>query len=83
MVMPERLPTPLPAAPEVPASTASAARIVAAPKVASAEFTAVSKRRSFTAQYKLQMLAETDRAVYPQPAAKCQVALNLGSGTDQ
>ena len=53
---------PLPAAPEVPASTASAARIVAAPKVASAEFTAVSKRRSFTAKYQLQMLAETDRA---------------------
>ena len=62
MVMPERLPTPLPAAPEGPASTASAARVVAAAKVVSAEFTAVPKRRSFTAQYKLQMLAETDRA---------------------
>ena len=62
MVMPERLPTPLPAAPEFSASTTSAGRVVAAPKVASAEFTAVSKRRSFTAKYKLQILAETDRA---------------------
>lgn len=33
MVMPERLPTPLPVAPELPASTASPARVVAAPKV--------------------------------------------------
>jgi hypothetical protein len=63
MVMPERLPAPLPVAPEVPGSTVSAARVVAVPKVASAEFTAVSKRRSFTAKYKLQILAETDRAV--------------------
>ena len=31
--------------------------------VASAEFTAGPKRRSFTAKYKLQILAETDRAV--------------------
>ena len=59
MVMPERLPTPLPAAPEGPAS---AARIVPSPKMASVEFTSVSKRRSFTAKYKLQILAETDRA---------------------
>jgi hypothetical protein len=36
---------------------------VATPKVASAEFTAVPKRRSFTAKDKLQILAETDRAV--------------------
>ena len=63
MVMPERLPTPLPAAPEGPATTAPAARVVAAPKVASAEFTAVPKRRSFSAKYKLQILAEADRAV--------------------
>ena len=63
MVMPERLSAPLPVAPEVPGSTVSAARVVGAPKVASAEFTAVSKRRSFTAKYKLQILAETDRAV--------------------
>ena len=62
MVMPERLPTPLPSLPEVSASTASAARVVAAPLAASAEFTAVPKRRSFTAKYKLQILAETDRA---------------------
>lgn len=62
MVMPERLPTPLPAAPEGAASRAAAARVVASPKVASAEFTAVPKRRSFTAKYKLQILAETDRA---------------------
>ena len=62
MVMPERLPTPLPAAPEGHASTASAARVVAAAKVVSAEFTAVPKRRSFPAKYKLQILAETDRA---------------------
>ena len=63
MVMPERLPTPLPTSPEVSASTASAARVVLAPVVASAEFTAVPKRRSFSAKYKLQILAETDRAV--------------------
>ena len=63
MVMPERLPTPLPAAPEGPATTAPAARVVAATKVASAEFTAVPKRRNFSAKYKLQILAETDRAV--------------------
>jgi len=62
MVMPERLPTPLPFAPEVSGSTVPAARVVVAPKVASAEFTAISKRRSFTAKYKLQILAETDRA---------------------
>ena len=49
MVIPERLPTPLPAALEVAV-------------VASAEFTTVPKRRSFTAKYKLQILAETDRA---------------------
>ena len=63
MVMAERLPTALPATPEGPASTASAAHVVAAAKVASVEFTAVSKRRSFTAKYKLQILAETDGAV--------------------
>lgn len=62
MVMPERLPTALSAAPEGPATTASAARVVAAAKVASAEFTAVPKRRNFSAKYKLQILAETDRA---------------------
>ena len=63
MVMPKRLPTPLPAAPEGVALPAPAARVVAAAKVASAEFTAVPKRRSFSAKYKLQILAETDRAV--------------------
>jgi transposase len=63
MVMPERLPTALSAAPEVPATTASAARAVAAAKVASAESTAVPKRRNFSARCKLQILAETDRAV--------------------
>jgi len=35
-----------------------------APVVASAEFTAGPKRRSFMAKYKLQILSETDRAVY-------------------
>ena len=55
MVMPERLPTPLSSSPEVPASKASGARFVAA----TAEFTARPKRRSFTAKYKLQILAET------------------------
>ena len=63
MVMPERLPTALSAAPEVPATTASAARAVAAAKVASAASTAVPKRRNFSARCKLQILAETDRAV--------------------
>ena len=62
MVMPERLPRPLPASPEVSASMASAGRVVAAPLAASSEFTALPKRRSFTAKYKLQILAETDRA---------------------
>ena len=58
MVMPERLPTPLSSSPEVPASTSSGARFVAA----TAEFTAGPKRRSFTAKYKLRILDETDRA---------------------
>ena len=62
MAMPERLPTPLPASPEVAVSTVPAARVVGAHVVASAEFTAVPKRRSFTAKYKLQVLAETERA---------------------
>ena len=62
MVMPERLPTPLPAPPEVAASTASAAWVVAVPLAASSAFTALPKRRSFTAHYKLRILAETDRA---------------------
>ena len=70
MVMPERLPSSLPSSPEGPASTASAGRVVAAPVVASAEFTAGARRRSFTAgarrrsftaKYKLQILSETDR----------------------
>ena len=63
MVMPERLPMPLPSALEGVALPAPAARVVAAAKVASAEFTAVPKRRNFSAKYKLQILAETDRAV--------------------
>ena len=62
MVMPEGLPMPLPATHEGPASTTPAARVVAPPKVASAEFTAVPKRRNFSAKYKLQILAETDGA---------------------
>ncbi len=62
MVLSERLPTPLPAAPEGLASRAPAAGVVAAAKVAWAEFTAVPKRRSFSAKYKLRILAETDRA---------------------
>ena len=63
MVMPERLPGSLPSSPEGPASTASAGRVVAAPVVSSAEFTAGPKRGSFTAKYRLQILSETDRAV--------------------
>ena len=62
MVIPERLPTPLASSPEVSASMASAARVVAALVVASAEFTDAPKRRSFTAKYKLRILDETDRA---------------------
>ena len=61
MVMPERLPTTLPVSSEVSASTSAGARIVAAPVVAAAEFTAGPKRRSFTAKYKLRILEETDR----------------------
>ena len=41
----------------------SVERVVEAPVVALAEFTAGPKRRSFTAKYKLQILSETDRAV--------------------
>jgi len=63
MVMSERLPSSLPSSPESPAIPSSAGRVVAAPVVASAEFTAGPKRRSFTAKYKLQILSETDRAV--------------------
>ena len=63
MVVPERLPSSLSSSPEGPATPSSAGRVVAAPVVASAEFTAGPKRRSFTAQYKLQILSETDRAV--------------------
>jgi len=60
--MPERLPTSLPSSPADSATPSSAGRVVAAPVVASAEFTAGPKRRSFTAKYKLQILSETDRA---------------------
>ena len=60
MVMPDHLASVLPSSPESPAS--AAARVVAAPVVASAEFTDAPKRRIFTAKYKLQILAETDRA---------------------
>ena len=63
MVMPERLPTSLPSSLADTATSSSAGRVVAAPLVASAEFTAGPKRRSFTAKYKLQVLSETDRAV--------------------
>ena len=64
MVMPERLLSSLPASPEGPAPAGRVvAAPVAAPVVASAEFTAGPKRRSFTAQYKLQILSETDRAM--------------------
>lgn len=62
MVMPECLPTPLPAAADGVALPLPAARVVVAAKVASAEFTDAPKRRSFTAKYKLRILAETDRA---------------------
>ena len=60
MFMPDHLASVLPSSPESPAS--AAARVVAAPVVASAEFTDAPKRRIFTAKYKLQILAETDRA---------------------
>ena len=62
MVMPERLASVLPASPEGPASAAAAARVVAAPVVPLAEFTDAPKRRSFTAENKLLILDETDRA---------------------
>jgi len=51
MVMPERLPTLLPFSPEGPATPSSVGRVVAVPVVASADFTAGLKRRSFTARY--------------------------------
>jgi hypothetical protein len=51
MAMPERLATPLPAAPEGVALPAPAARVVVAAKVAAVEFTAVPKRRNFSAKY--------------------------------
>ena len=62
MVMPESLPSLLPLSPEIPASTAASARVVAVPVVSGAEFTEAPKRRSFTAKYKLRILDETDRA---------------------
>ena len=62
MVVPERLPMPLACSSDVSASTASAAWVVAVPLAASSAFTALPKWRSFTAQYKLRILAETDRA---------------------
>ena len=65
MVMPEPLPSSLPSSPGGHASTASVGRGVAAPVaasvVASGEFTAGAKRRSFTAKYRLQILSETGR----------------------
>ena len=63
MVMPERLPPALPASPEIPASPAVAARVVAAPVAATAEFSDAATRRNFTAKYQLQILDETDRRV--------------------
>jgi transposase len=62
MVMPERLPAALLSSPEVPGPATSGSRVVAAPVVATAEFTDAPKRRSFTAKYKLRILDETDRA---------------------
>ena len=62
MVMPERLPAALLSSPQVPGPATSGSRVVAAPVVATAEFTDAPKRRSFTAKYKLRILAETDRA---------------------
>ena len=53
---------PLASAPEVPALVVSVAPCMATPRVASSEFTAVPKRRSFTAKSKLRILAQTDRA---------------------
>ena len=61
MVMPDRLASVLPSSPESPASSA-AARVVAAPVVATAKFTDAPKWRCFTAKCKLQISAETDRA---------------------
>ncbi len=58
MVMPERLASVAPSSPE--SSASAAARVVAAPVVAAAEFTDAPKRRSFTAKYKLRILAETE-----------------------
>ena len=63
MVMPERLPSSLPLSPEGPATPSSAGRVVAAPVVASAEFTAGPKRRSFRAKNKLKILSEIDQAL--------------------
>ncbi len=62
MVMPDRLPSPLPASPEVRAYATAGACVVVAPVVAAAESTDAPKLSSFTAKYKLQILAETDRA---------------------
>ena len=63
MVMPERLPAALLFSPEVPGPATPGSRLVAAPVVATAEFTDAPKRRGFTAKYKFRVLAETDRAV--------------------
>ena len=59
----EHLPAFLPTSPEGAATPSSAGRDVAVPVVTSPEVTAGPKRRSFTAQYQMQILAETDCAV--------------------
>jgi len=63
MVMPERLPAALTASPGLEQSEMASARVVAAPVTATPELTDRPKRRSFTANYKLRILEETDRAV--------------------
>lgn len=62
MVMPSQFALSPGAGSDDNSSPTSPARVVAAPAAPVAELTRTPKRRSFTATYKLRILAETDRA---------------------
>lgn len=62
MVMPSQTPILMDAGSDRRLPDTAPPRVVAAPAVSTAELTSRSKRRSFTAKYKLRILDETDRA---------------------
>jgi len=61
MVMPSQMPPSQDTGSEI-SPTIPPARVVAAPRVPTAELTTTPKRRTFTAKYKLGILDETDHA---------------------